>query len=248
MNIKTLSDLSFYQLWAGVSLFILIRFIVVAFGTYLIFYVAKIPFFKKIKIQQSYPTKKMLGYEIKHSFSNLLLLGFLSSIILLQFRYGFNQLYENFSDIGVLYYIGSIIVMMILHDTWFYWVHRLMHHPILYKTFHETHHKSINPSPFSSFSMDWTEMLVEFGIFPIIVLIIPMHITAFSIFVFIAFMFNIIGHLGFEIIPKKVLATKIGSLINSGTKHNIHHSKFNYNYSYYFTFWDKIMHTEYKSK
>ncbi|HIE44744.1 MAG TPA: hypothetical protein EYP87_00890, partial [Flavobacteriaceae bacterium] len=32
MNIKTLSDLSFYQLWAGVSLFILIRFIVVAFG------------------------------------------------------------------------------------------------------------------------------------------------------------------------------------------------------------------------
>ena len=188
----------------------------------------------------------MIVYEIKQSFLNLVLLGFLSSIVLFQFRFGYNQMYENISDHSIAYFIVSIFLMMLIHDTWFYWMHRLMHHPKLYRYFHITHHKSINPTPFSSFSMDWTETLVEFGIFPIIVLIIPMHLTAFSTFVFIAFMFNIIGHLGFEIMPKRLLNSTFGQLINSGTKHNLHHEKFNYNYSYYFTFWDKIMKTEYK--
>jgi sterol desaturase/sphingolipid hydroxylase (fatty acid hydroxylase superfamily) len=108
------------------------------------------------------------------------------------------------------------------------------------------HHKSVNPTPFSSFSMDWTEMLLEFGIFPLLILIVPLHPLAFSIFTFIAFMFNIMGHLGYEIIPAKVVNSKIGQLINSSTKHNQHHEKFHFNYGYYFTFWDRIMKTEYQ--
>jgi sterol desaturase/sphingolipid hydroxylase (fatty acid hydroxylase superfamily) len=239
-----LENISFYQLWAVVGLSIILRFAVFGFGGYALFYMRRATSLKRMKIQKKFPSVRMLKYEIKQSLINLVLLGLLSSVVLFLFRTGNNQLYKEVSEYGVLYFIGSIVLMMLIHDTWFYWLHRLIHLPMFYKTFHATHHKSVNPTPFTSFSMDRGEMILEFAIFPIIVLAVPMHPLAFAIFVFISFIFNIIGHLGYEIFPKKFLNSKIGGFINSGTKHNIHHKQFLFNYSYYFTFWDKLMDTE----
>lgn len=234
---------SFYQLWATLGVIIILRFIVFAFGTYALFYLRKGAALKRMKIQNKFPTLKMLMFEIKESFINLILLGFLSSLVLYLFWSGYNQLYTEVLEFGVGYFLGSVLLMMIIHDTWFYWLHRLIHLPLFFENFHAIHHKSTNPTPFSSFSMDRSEMILEFAIFPIIVLIVPMHPLAFIIFVFISFIFNIIGHLGYEVFPEYILNSWLGRLINSGTKHNIHHKRFAYNYGYYFTFWDRLMGT-----
>ena len=40
-----------------------------------------------------------------------------------------------------------------MHEIYFFFLHRLIHTPLLYKWVHSVHHNSINPSPWSSLSM-----------------------------------------------------------------------------------------------
>jgi sterol desaturase/sphingolipid hydroxylase (fatty acid hydroxylase superfamily) len=55
----------------------------------------------------------------------------------------FQGSYGLFGDMALL---AAIIVA---HDAYFYWVHRAMHHPKLFKTFHRAHHRSVTPTPSS---------------------------------------------------------------------------------------------------
>ena len=41
--------------------------------------------------------------------------------------------------------ISTLFVWHVLFDTWFYWSHRLMHHPAIYGKIHKKHHKFMTP-------------------------------------------------------------------------------------------------------
>ena len=55
--------------------------------------------------------------------------------------------------------------------------------------------------------------------------------------------YNVYGHLGWELYPKNFHKTRIGKWINTSVAHNQHHQYFKGNYSLYFLFWDRIMGT-----
>jgi sterol desaturase/sphingolipid hydroxylase (fatty acid hydroxylase superfamily) len=55
--------------------------------------------------------------------------------------------------------------------------------------------------------------------------------------------YNIYGHLGWELYPKNFHKTQIGRWINTSVCHNQHHQYFKGNYSLYFLFWDRWMGT-----
>ena len=133
--------------------------------------------------------------------------------------------------------------MLILHDTYFYWTHRLMHHPGLFKTFHRVHHQSTNPSPWASFAFHPTEAIVEGGIFLIFAFSLPVHFLAIFIFMILMTVYNVYGHLGWELYPKSWSKHWFGQWLNTSVSHNMHHQYFKGNYGLYFTFWDRIMRT-----
>lgn len=241
-------NISFGALWAIVFCFLLFRFVIFAFGSYYLFYNRKSKRWIHKKIQKKFPSEQMIKYEIRTSLLNLITLGVLSVVILWEIKHNSGLIYKDFHLYGWGYFFVSLLSLVLIHDTWFYWMHRLMHLPGVYRWTHRIHHKSTNPTPFSSFSMDWTELLIEFGIFPLLPFLIPLHPLAISIFAFMAFAFNILGHLGFELFPSWLIRSRVGQLINTSTKHNIHHERFNYNYGYYFTLWDRIMKTAYKNE
>ena len=54
---------------------------------------------------------------------------------------------------------------------------------------------------------------------------------------------NVYAHLGFEIYPKGFHKTWVGKWVNTSVAHNLHHDKFDGNYSLYFLFWDRLMGT-----
>ena len=54
--------------------------------------------------------------------------------------------------------------MILLHDTYFYWAHRAMHHPKIYRHVHLVHHLSQNPSPWAAFAFHPFEAVIEAGI------------------------------------------------------------------------------------
>ena len=155
----------------------------------------------------------------------------------------YNLRYENISEWGWGYWWISVIAMIFIHDTYFYWTHRAMHHPKLYRFVHLVHHQSRNPSPWAAFAFHPLEAVVEAGIVFVIAFILPFHGTALLAFLIFMTFYNAYGHLGYELYSKNFLRSALGRWVNTSVAHNHHHEKFNGNYGLYFLFWDRWMGT-----
>ena len=77
-----------------------------------------------------------------------------------------------------------------------------MHHPSVYKWLHKVHHLSTNPSPWAAYAFHPLEAVVEAGIVVLIVFVMPAHPMAVSFFLLIMMVYNVYGHLGYELYPK----------------------------------------------
>ncbi|MEZ4871068.1 MAG: sterol desaturase family protein [Bdellovibrionales bacterium] len=115
---------------------------------------------------------------------------------------GGTLIYEDPGQYGYLYIIFSLILFMFLHDTYFYWTHRWMHRPSIFKVFHKVHHQSMNPTPWAAFSFHPTEGVVEAVIIPL--LVFSFRFTHGSVVVCFDRddIFGVVNHCGFEIYPK----------------------------------------------
>jgi len=131
-----------------------------------------------------------------------------------------------------------LIFMVLLHDTYFYWTHRLIHHSKLFKYVHKVHHSFKSPTPWASFAFHPLEAILSLGIIPIILFLIPAHLLALLLFVTFLTLYNVIIHLGFSVPGLNQLKYS-----NTPEAHDYHHLKSKSNYGLYFTFWDKIMGT-----
>ena len=56
-----------------------------------------------------------------------------------------------------------MLLVPAIHEVHFFFIHRLIHTPFLYKHVHSVHHNSINPSPWSSLSMHPVESALYFA-------------------------------------------------------------------------------------
>ncbi len=111
------------------------------------------------------------------------------------------------------------------------------------KYVHLTHHKSINPSPWAAFAFHPLEAIVEAGILLVIVFLFPVHPLAIILFMIFMTLYNVYGHLGWELYPKGFAKSAVGKWINTSVNHNQHHKHFEGNYGLYFLFWDRWMGT-----
>jgi lathosterol oxidase len=151
--------------------------------------------------------------------------------------------YKDIHQYGMIYFGSAFILMLFVHDTYFYWIHRLMHHPRLFKIFHLVHHKSTNPSPWAAYSFHPAEALMEVGIYVVFLYIMPIHLFHLAFFFLFMIIYNVYGHLGYELYPANFNKTWIGKYVNTSVAHNQHHKYFIGNYGLYFTIWDRLMGT-----
>ncbi len=144
--------------------------------------------------------------------------------------------------------VGMVVVyaaaLLLGHDTWFYWSHRLLHTRMFYK-WHRTHHRSITPTPFAAYAFDARESFVQALYFALWQLIIPTPNAAFFTALGISILRNAWGHLGIELHPRGFADHWFWSHVSTTTHHDLHHSGgFGSNYGLYFTWWDRICGTE----
>lgn len=223
---------------------LLLRYVVFAGGAFLIFYVFRKEYRKLYrKIQTKFPKNKDYRREILYSLSTFVIFALLVLLILNPAMQKYTWTYKHISDYGWGYFIGSIIAMIFIHDAYFYWTHRAMHHPKVFKYFHKVHHLSKNPSPWAAFSFHPLEAVVEFSIILIFVFGFPTHPLATLIFLFFMTIENVLGHVGYELYPKGANKHWLGKWFNTSTNHNMHHEYFKGNYGLYFTIWDRLMGT-----
>ncbi|AZA48430.1 sterol desaturase family protein [Chryseobacterium carnipullorum] len=226
------------------SMMDMLKYILISGTFYVICYILYKKSLASAKIQERIISKKDIKREIYYSLLSSVIMTFIIVLILNTPLVRHTLLYTTISDYSILWLIASIPIGMFIHDTYFYWLHRLLHHKKLFRHIHLVHHQSNNPTPFASYSFHILEAVGEGLILPLLLFIIPLHPFAIYTFLLFSFIINVYGHLGYEIAPQWFRTSFLFGILNTSVYHNLHHSKFHGNYGLYFRFWDRIMGTE----
>ncbi len=132
----SLNDLTHYVFFAGTA--------------WLLGYVLFRGWWHNRKIIQEMPSGADMRREAMWSALTVVIYGLVGSSTLALSEFGWTHLYWKVSDYGWGWFWGSIVVVIFVHDAYFYWTHRLIHHPRLFRFFHGVHHESHKPSPWAA--------------------------------------------------------------------------------------------------
>ena len=159
------------------------------------------------------------------------------------FVLGFGYVYTANHPIPLWEFWLSLPLVIVVHDAYFYWTHRLMHLPWAFQFFHWEHHKSQAPTVFTAYSFSIPEAIVQglFGVF--YVSLFPANFATLIFFQTVEIGHNVAIHSGFEFGPKSWVAGRFGWLCGA-THHDLHHRTARGGYGLYFRFWDRLMKTE----
>jgi lathosterol oxidase len=221
-----------------------IRYFIIAGIPFLIFYLAFAQRLKKFKIQQKSASTKDFVREVWHSLQSTFVFAIVTVAILFTPLRQYTLVYQNIHEFPIWYIGIGLVVSLLIHDTYFYWMHRLLHHKMIFKRAHVVHHQSTNPSPWTSYSFHLFEAVTEGLVLVPIVFLLPIHPITIMLFAVVGFAINVYGHLGYEITPKWFRHTWLFEVFNTSVHHNLHHSKFKGNFGLYLRFWDRVMKTE----
>lgn len=219
------------------------RYFLVAGFAFLVFWVWGRERFKKRLIFGKFaPASKMLR-DIVWSTSTVLVFSMCGVAVYFGGKAGILRRYDDVATFGWGWFALSVLVLIVLQDTYFYWTHRAMHHPLLYRWFHRTHHVSTTTSPWTAYAFSPFEALVHAAFVPLVWLVLPLHQIA--VFLFLGFMMarNVLGHLSMELFPSGFTKSRWLGWSTTTTHHALHHQHFRSNYGLYFTFWDRLMGT-----
>lgn len=198
-------------------------------------------------IQARWPKASSLWFEFRYSLSTVLIFAAIGTCLHFANQNGLIHIYHNTAEYGWGYLLLSLVVMVVFHDTYFYWTHRWMHLPKIYKYVHRVHHVSTNPSPWAAYSFHPLEAVVQALVLPLILIFLPVHKAVLLLFLGYMIVRNVHGHLGFELFPKGFIRNRWLNWHTTTTHHNMHHHQFNCNYGLYFLWWDKWMKTKDKN-
>jgi ring-1,2-phenylacetyl-CoA epoxidase subunit PaaE len=211
---------------------------------YLLIWILLGKFSKNRKIQLS----KRAGWtQIKDEIINSavsLLGGTAFSLIIFSMKDAGNlKFYEDAGRYGSWYEAFVVVLMIVVTDAWFYWLHRFMHRPSVYKYVHALHHKSLDVNPFTSNSFHVIEAIaLTLWVLPFLYFI-PVSPVALGIVQTLGTLNNLKSHLGYEFFPKFFRIPPFNMLVNA-TNHSLHHTQYNGNYGLFFRYWDILCGTE----
>jgi lathosterol oxidase len=146
---------------------------------------------------------------------------------------GYSKLYDSWSDEPFKYYnYLQVPFFLLFTDFCIYFIHRGLHHPLIYKTLHKPHHKWIMPTPYASVAfhpVDGWMQSVPYHVYP---LLFPLQKLAYLGFYLFVQIWTVMIHDGEYVANTPIL--------NGAACHTMHHLYFNYNYGQYTTLWDRL--------
>ncbi len=143
---------------------------------------------------------------------------------------------QFYNDINIPWLVVEVVIAIVYQSVCEYYWHRLQHTTYFYATFHKYHHHYKSPEPYDDMMIHPVE---AFGYYCILfgpVVLLPIHVYAFIIYMIIMGICGVLDHSGIKITIPFVYST---------LDHDKHHSEFNYNYAFPFVFMD-ILHGTYR--
>ena len=134
-----------------------------------------------------------------------------------------------------VWFVALFLLIPLWESFYFYWIHRLLHVPFLYRHVHALHHRNINVGPWSGLSMHPVEHVIFLGsgLIHLLVPASPVHILYHMQYLTLT---AATTHCGFEgMVVKDRNRLKLGTF-----HHQMHHRYFECNYGSLEVPWDKL--------
>lgn len=168
---------------------------------------------------------------------NLIVASFFSCLVSDLYMKGYSYLTcENIWHYGVFYLFYDVVIAITIQSVLEYYWHRLMHIPMFYKLFHKYHHHYKSPEPFDDLYIHPIEAIGYYCILHSPPFLFPCHLYAYIIYMIILGTCGVLDHSGIYLYVPLLYNTR---------DHDLHHSKFDVNYSFPFPFMD-ILHGTYE--
>lgn len=197
------------------------------------------------RLSERPPQRDVVVHEIKMSLVSSMIYAIPGAIVMEAFKAGHTAIYTAVaSPTGWLLLPLSVLIYLMIHDTYFYWSHRAMHLPAFFKPTHLTHHRSRQPTPWAAFSFHPWEAIASAWLLPFCAFFIPIHAGAVFFMLIFMTVCSVVNHAGWEIFPRVLTDGLFGKIFISASHHNVHHRDYNANYGLYFRFWDQVMGTD----
>ncbi len=159
-------------------------------------------------------------------------------------EHGWTRVYTDVSAYPLWWLPASVLLYLFLHDSWFYWTHRWMHRPAVYKRMHAVHHASRQPTAWTAMSFHPWESITGAVVIPALVLLIPIHVAALGVVLTVMTVMGVTNHMGWELFPRWIVHGPLGRWLITASHHQRHHEKFLTNFGLYFRFWDRLCGTD----
>lgn len=183
--------------------------------------------------------------EVQWSMASAIIYGAPTGLIIWGWRHhGWTLIYSDFSAYPLWYLPLSVFAYLFVQDSWFYWSHRAMHGPRLFKLAHAVHHQSRPPTAWTAMSFHPIEALSGAIVVPILVFLVPIHIAMLGVVLAVATIMGVTNHMGWEMFPRWVVHSPLGNWLITASHHERHHEEYRCNFGLYFRFWDRVCRTD----
>ncbi len=232
------------QVAIGSFLFQLSFYLILGVGGFWLAHRSRVPFFVRRRMPHQVAGREQIVREVKLSFITMVIISVVGVIFMMMMEQGWIKICFDLSCGGPLYAIAMVAVLVVAHDAYFYWTHRMLHTPWLFKHFHIDHHRSLFPTPLAILAHHPVDSILSVGFVYVIVFFVPIPLVSIIGFQIIMYCFNLLGHLNLELLPERFLYSRWFKVLNTSTHHQLHHQTTQYNHGFYFSFWDRWFGTE----
>lgn len=146
-------------------------------------------------------------------------------------------------------FITVFVLMFVWVEIYFYYSHRILHHPKLF-WIHRAHHQGAPLSPLTSLSFSVVERLILLSgavVVPALLsLWTPLSAEAFMGYFFTNYFLNVLGHVNVEIFSPRFVNSWAGRFFYTPTFHALHHLRYKGHFGLFTSFLDKSHGTYFK--
>ena len=234
----------FLYYWFAFLGIILVRYFAIAGATHFLVHFRCKDFLVNQGISIADPVWSAIYRDIKLSVSSTVIFASGAAVVMFTFDRGGTSLYTDLDQYGWWYLGFSFGLVLFIQDTYFYFLHRLFHHPSLFLWLHHGHHRSRQTTAWTSFAFDPAEAIFQTLLLVVIVSIVPLHFATVIAVIMTMTVWSVLNHLGFSLFPSSGYFSWCGKWAIGPLHHSVHHHKYTKHYGLYFTFWDKLLGTD----
>lgn len=222
----------------------LLRYLIAAGGVWLLVQVLLRRRLGARRIARGEARAGQIRREIGYSLSTVVVFAGHGVMLWLWAANGWLRIYPDVARHGWVWWWASLMLIVVAHDAYFYWTHRLLHHRQWFRLVHARHHGSTDPTPWAAYSFHPVEALIQALFVPLFVAVVPTHDAVLAVFLIHMILRNCVGHCGHELFAWRWTPRGWLGWLTPVTHHHFHHARNRGNFGLYFTWWDRWCGTE----